>query len=59
MIWQATLKSLAVAASNVGKEHSIRVLANSQQEAVKEVRFHAAFEGCSEYAITKIEVIQQ
>lgn len=59
MIWLATLKPHGVGQTSAGSFHQIRVQADSKEEAVKEVRFKAAFEDCSTYAITKIEEIEQ
>lgn len=56
MIWEATLKPLAVAPT-AGSVATIRVQADSKEKAVTEVRFHADFERCGDYAITKIEQV--
>jgi hypothetical protein len=57
MIWEATLKPLAVA-QTAGDVQTIRVMADSKEQAVKEVRFHADFQRCGEYAITKIAEVK-
>lgn len=57
MIWEATLKPLAVAPT-AGGSATIRVLADDKESAVNEVRFHADSQRCGEYAITKIEQVQ-
>ncbi|MEN9288465.1 MAG: hypothetical protein RL317_88 [Pseudomonadota bacterium] len=57
MIFEATLKPLAVAKTS-GDVQTIRVMADSKEQAVKEVRFHAPLQGCGNYAITKIEEVK-
>lgn len=57
MIFEATLKPLAVA-QTAGEVQKIRVMADSKEQAVKEVRFHAPFQRCGEYAITKIDEVK-
>lgn len=57
-IWVATFKAIDCAPT-AGDTHQIRVQADSRQDAVKEARFHADFEGCASYAITKIEEVKQ
>jgi hypothetical protein len=57
MIFEATLKPLAVAKTS-GDVQTIRVMADSKEQAVKEVRFHADFQRCGEYAITKIDEVK-
>ena len=58
MIWEAILKPIAVSPT-VGEEHRIRVLANNQEDAVAQVRFHSYFEGCGNYAITSIKEVSK
>lgn len=57
MIWEAALKPLAVVPT-AGELTTIRVMADSKEQAVKEVRFHAPFQRCGEYAITKIDEVK-
>jgi len=57
MIFEATLKPLAVA-HTAGEVQKIRVMTDSKEQAVNEVRFHAPFQGCGNYAITKIEEVK-
>jgi hypothetical protein len=57
MIFEATLKPLAVAKTS-GDVQTIRIMADSKEQAVKEVRFHAPLQGCGNYAITKIEEVK-
>lgn len=58
MIWEATLKPIDVQPT-AGDVHRIRVQADSREEAIREVRFHAAFERCSGYAIIKLMEISK
>ncbi len=58
MIYEATLKPIAVDPAR-GEIHRIRVQANNKDEAAQQVRYHAEFERCGNYAITKIEEIKK
>lgn len=53
-LWIATLKPIKCAPVK-GDLHRIRVTAASQDEAVRQVRFHAEIEGCGSYAITQMQ----
>ena len=57
MIWEATLKPLTVSPT-AGELTTIRVMAGDREQAVNEVRFHAPFQGCGNYAITKIDEVK-
>lgn len=57
MIWEATLKPITVDPT-AGDIARIRVQADSKDEAVIQVRQHAEYERCGNYAITKIEQVK-
>lgn len=57
MIWEATMKPVAVSPT-AGDVKTIRVKADDRESAVKEARFHAFFERCADYAITRLEVVK-
>lgn len=57
MIWEAILKPID-ANPVVGQIHKIRVQADTQEKAAKEVRFAADFE-CRGYAITSLKEISE
>ena len=57
MIFEATLKPLTVDPT-AGDITRIRVMADSKEEAVTQARYHAEFQRCGNYAITKIEEVK-
>lgn len=58
MIYEAILKPIAVDPTR-GDIHRIRVQANNKDEAAQQVRQHAEYERCGNYAITKIEEVNK